>query len=75
MGLTIAKGLPRGGGGKFLVGSTCAHFDAPKSGSPWNRWYPSWYPPPAPTTPMAPSSTKELPYPIYFAKTNLDVHV
>jgi hypothetical protein len=46
-------------------------FSASWPGSLWNLWYP----PPAPTAPMALSSRKALPYLIYFIRTNPDAHV
>jgi hypothetical protein len=70
------KGPLGGGGGGFPVrGGTCVPFGAPWPNSLWNPSYPPWYPPLAPTTPMVPSLRKALPYPIYFVKTNLNVHV
>jgi len=67
------RGGPLSGGflQGFPVGGTNVPFGALWPGNLWNPWYP----PLAPTTPMAPSSRKSLPYPIYYVGTNLDAHV
>ncbi len=43
------KGLLRGGKGGNLVGGASVLFGFPWSSSPWNPWYPLWYPPLTPT--------------------------
>jgi hypothetical protein len=44
----VVEGLPKGGKGKFPVGGVSVPFGFPWSSSPWNPWYPLWYPPPTP---------------------------
>ncbi len=66
---------PRGGGGRFPIGGACVPFGAPWSSFPLEPMVPSWYPPPAPTIPVAPSSRKLLSYPIYYVGTNPNAHV